>query len=160
MKSLSERFWSHVDKNGPIIRPELGNCWIWVGSLCNGYGQIRINGKTIKTHRLAWILDGHELPEDADVLHECDNPPCVRQSHLFLGNQSINNIDMYSKHRENHGGCHNSHAKLTESKVLEIKYALDKYCASCKELAEIYNIPASTISHINCGYTWKYLCRR
>ena len=29
---LGERFWSKVDKNGPIPshRPELGPCWIWI----------------------------------------------------------------------------------------------------------------------------------
>jgi hypothetical protein len=31
MKTLEERFWEKVDKNGPVPahRPELGPCWVW-----------------------------------------------------------------------------------------------------------------------------------
>jgi len=36
-----ERFWKHVDKNGPIppLHPELGNCWLWMGSF-EGEGEV------------------------------------------------------------------------------------------------------------------------
>lgn len=37
-----KRFWSKVDKDGPIPahKPELGQCWVWTASKNNaGYGR-------------------------------------------------------------------------------------------------------------------------
>ena len=25
------RFWANVNKKGPVVRPELGRCWVWTG---------------------------------------------------------------------------------------------------------------------------------
>jgi hypothetical protein len=38
--TIEDRFWSYVDKNGPVSehRPDLGPCWIWTGSKTLGYG--------------------------------------------------------------------------------------------------------------------------
>src|SRR5258708_3651290 len=41
--SLSDRFWAKVNKNGPILIPELGNCWVWTASTDRkGYGKLQI----------------------------------------------------------------------------------------------------------------------
>ena len=41
-KPIAERFYSHVDKDGPVPEhcPELGPCWEWTGSL-NQFGYAR-----------------------------------------------------------------------------------------------------------------------
>lgn len=31
-QTYEQRFWAKVDKNGPVVRPELGPCWIWTGN--------------------------------------------------------------------------------------------------------------------------------
>src|SRR5438105_526870 len=31
-RPLADRFWEKVRKDGPIIRPELGKCWLWIGT--------------------------------------------------------------------------------------------------------------------------------
>lgn len=104
-KSLRERFWNFVDKDGPPPQhvPHIGNCWVWTGSLnTRGYGVIQKGGKrTIPTQasRASWILEFGPIPPGLYVLHRCDNPPCVRPSHLFVGTQDDNIKDAMAKER-------------------------------------------------------------
>jgi hypothetical protein len=88
------RFWNHVDKT-PGQGPK-GQCWIWKGGTTGkGYGLFWYNGKQVLAHRFAWQLE--HGPTDLCVLHECDNPPCVRC--LFTGTHRDNSIDAQHKKR-------------------------------------------------------------
>ena len=65
-----------------------------------GYGQFCINGLgQIGAHVASYLLNVGGIPEGLSVCHTCDNPPCVRPSHLFLGTRSDNMRDMWSKGR-------------------------------------------------------------
>src|SRR5438552_10251708 len=113
MKSdLVERF-----KSGWTPDPFSG-CWLWF-KCCGttGYGRIRVLGKTMQAHRLSWEIYNEKPPEDIDVLHKCDTPCCVNPNHLFLGTDSDNLRDMYSKHRRTQRGVANGNNKLTENDV-------------------------------------------
>ncbi len=84
--SLEERFWANIDKT-PGLGPH-GECWEWRGVLASGgYGRLHTGPGTkyIRAHRFAWTLEHGPIPKGMDVLHKCDNPPCVRC--LFLGTQ-------------------------------------------------------------------------
>ena len=89
-----ERFWASVDPSG--------DCWLWQGAVHTdrgGYGAFQ-DGDGIKyAHRAAWELENGPIPEGMQVCHHCDNPPCVRGSHLFLGTQKDNIADMLAKGR-------------------------------------------------------------
>ncbi len=97
----AERFDSHVDKNGPIVRPELGPCWVWTSAKSRfGHGRFRLGGrgsKQIGAHRWAW--EQAHGPTMLQVCHHCDNPSCVRTEHLFEGTQLDNMRDMAAKGR-------------------------------------------------------------
>jgi hypothetical protein len=92
---LFKRFWNKV---------LLGDdCWEWTAwTKEGGYGMldVRINGEW--KHKVAsivsWFLHTGEWPT-LQVLHKCDNPPCVRFSHLFLGTQLENVRDCIAKGR-------------------------------------------------------------
>jgi hypothetical protein len=58
-----------------------------------------------KAHRVAW----GDVPENMLVLHRCDNPPCVRRSHLFLGRHLENQQDKVAKGR--HSNSRKTHCK-------------------------------------------------
>lgn len=93
-------FWSRVDKNGPIVRTELGPCWIWKASAKrNGYGSFRMNKQSVSAHVASLILAGIDIPPGHCALHRCDMPCCVNPAHLFVGTKSDNARDMYAKGR-------------------------------------------------------------
>lgn len=91
--SFIDRFWERVNKTD--------TCWVWIGSLFSGskYGQVKYNGKTRQVHRVSWQINFGEIPEGLCVCHHCDNPPCVRPDHLFLGTNYHNTMDSVRKGR-------------------------------------------------------------
>jgi hypothetical protein len=50
-------------------------------------------------HRVSWRLAYPDRPISSGlwVLHRCDNPPCVRPDHLYLGTPSDNALDRQRK---------------------------------------------------------------
>jgi hypothetical protein len=96
--TVTERFWSKVDKS-PGHGPN-GECWIWTASTFdNGYGQLKVRGKNRKAHRLAYEIQAGPIPEGLSVCHHCDNRPCIRLDHLFLGTPKENEQDKIAKGR-------------------------------------------------------------
>lgn len=85
---IEERFWRHVNKDGPVppLHPELGNCWLWTGSLDPpGYGHLYSGNRTaagnpkfIYAHRFAY----GDIPDGMEVNHLCEVEACCRRSHL------------------------------------------------------------------------------
>jgi hypothetical protein len=79
------------------------HCWEWVGPIgAGGYGAFGAAdraGLPQRAHRASWIIHFGPIPDGLNVLHHCDNRPCVRPSHLFLGTQADNIHDMIAKGR-------------------------------------------------------------
>jgi hypothetical protein len=101
-RNPEEHFWERVDRNGPVPahRPELGPCWPWTrGHFAEGYGAVKWADKTRGTHRVAWMVTYGPIPPRICVLHHCDNRPCCRPDHLFLGTKGDNARDMTAKGR-------------------------------------------------------------
>jgi hypothetical protein len=87
----SETFWDRAAQSD--------GCWIWKGSRPGRYGGFVYEGVTILAHRAAYILDRNELVGERHICHTCDNPQCVRPSHLFAGSHQDNMDDMRIKGR-------------------------------------------------------------
>ncbi len=90
-----------------------------------GYGQIMrpVDGTRIVT-RIAYSLSIGPVPANLHVCHHCDNPPCFRPIHLFVGSDSDNIRDCISKGRLKiweHKGILHPLAKLTEDDVIKIR---------------------------------------
>jgi hypothetical protein len=100
--SVEERFWSKVDKDGPVPPhcPELGPCWVWTAGKDEcGYGVIRVGPRGMKAHRLSLALAGNPPPSGKEACHKCDNPGCVNPAHLFIGTHLENMRDCHAKGR-------------------------------------------------------------
>ena len=141
------RLWAKVDKSG--------ECWEWTGAVDRkGYGRIHSFGDT-RTHRLSWELHYGPIPDGLWVLHRCDNPPCVRPDHLFLGTVADNSADMYAKDRQARGP-RLPHTKLTEADVREIRRLLAQEVPK-KRLGRQFGVAGTTILAIARGSTWTWV---
>lgn len=95
-------------------------CWVWSGAKLfpkkeRAYGYFQEKGRKVLVHRRAWEVTHGGIPKGINVLHKCDNPPCFRPDHLFLGTQHDNLVDMYSKERRKTVVCVQGHAYTEEN---------------------------------------------
>ncbi len=151
--ALWERFWAQVDRGGD------DDCWPWRGPVNNhGYGHLRVvrGGRKEYAHRVAFVLSGGELMVGAQVLHSCDNPPCVNPRHLRMGDPMANSLDKRARGRSNRGERH-GHAKLTSADVLVIRAAYASGGVTQRELADRYDVSQSQISYVVTGRTWGHV---
>ncbi len=130
----------------------IGNhCWEWKNGKneSNGYGTFLYEDKTQKAHRVSWMINRGAIPAGFQVLHECDNPACVRPSHLFLGFHLTNMRDRARKGRQ-----HNQ--KLSRDDILQIR-DLCGWGFKQKECAALWGVSKATINDLVLHKTWSIL---
>jgi hypothetical protein len=174
-----DRFWTRVEKTD--------GCWLWTGGLVSGYGSLRVGGRLrIKAHRASWwIHNGGDVPSSTTfVCHHCDNPPCVRPDHLFLGTAADNMQDAANKSRmaagprhgsklhpervprgDRHGwvvhpesrpkGELNGRAILSVDQVSEIRTLYAAGGRTIRDLGSEFGVSKSTVHFIVSGQTWR-----
>jgi len=139
--SLEDRFWCRVRKTE--------QCWEWIGfrDKC-GYGVLNVGDcKIDRAHRVSWMLRFGLIPKGMHVLHRCDNPPCVRPAHLWLGTQNDNNEDRIAKGR--------TASKLTAKQVVDIRREYSGQRGEQLILSRKYRTTQRNISSIVRGFTWR-----
>lgn len=141
-----------------VIRNDEG-CWGWKGCLAKKYGSLQYGGKykSISAHRASYLIHHGDIPNRLFVCHKCDNPPCTRPDHLFLGTSTDNNRDMFAKGRAKISkGEASSSAKLNNEKVIKIRERLQEG-RTMQSLSDEYNVAIETIFDIKHNKTWKHL---
>ncbi len=172
LTDLEVRFWTKV-----IIVDDDDSCWSWTGSIRpvqgEEYGQFKwenpVTGKTESSgaHRVSFFLTNGCLPDHAR--HACDNPICVRPSHIINGTHADNMADRNRrfgfksmpkgpeshKPHDQHGEA-NSIAVLTDEIVRE---ARTLYAAglSDREISERFGIDPATLGYAIRGETWDHI---
>lgn len=156
----SQRLVRFFDK---VITSEDG-CWIWTAcTVRDGYGRVGVNGKLMLAHRYIFEQMYGPIPDGMEVCHICDNPPCVRPDHLFLGSHKDNMLDRDLKGRQarNAGkkGERSHLAKLTDAQAAEIKqsYRPRDSVFGGRALALHYGVSKATISLLVRGQTWTHV---
>ena len=143
LRPFEESFWAKVD------RRDMDECWEWTACRNSfGYGSCRVSGKTVASHRIAWMLQNGEIADGLCVLHRCDNPPCCNPGHLFLGSRADNNHDCFAKGRNN--------PKLSKNDIVEIKTKYFDGKISQQEIADQYGVGRKYISKIVKGDRWNW----
>lgn len=90
-------------------------CLEWAGELNPaGYGKVALGDrKRAYAHRRAWSFENGPIPCGMVIMHECDNPACVRLDHLKLGTQKQNLTDASARLRfakQSAAACKQGHA--------------------------------------------------
>jgi DNA-binding transcriptional regulator YiaG len=152
-----DRFWSKVNKDGPIIREELGPCWIWTaGTFDVGYGSFWWEGINIGAHVFAFVLREGKMPAiGLMVLHHCDQRLCVR--HTYEGTHADNIHDMDARGRRNTENQRAAVAKLDAQQVLDIREYYARGDVTQHVLAETFGVSLMTINKIVRRLTWAHL---
>jgi hypothetical protein len=157
---LPSRFWSKVNKDGPVVRHDLGRCWIWTASSTrDGYGRFKLDGTEILAHVVSLIEAVGNDPDLDQACHRCDQPSCVNPNHLFWGTNSTNQIDCAAKGRHHLQkarpvGTNNANAKLTEKDVKSIRLRLGAG-ESRTSVANDIGVSYHTIRLIQIGKLWR-----
>ena len=127
-----------MNKDGPV-NPKTGTaCWLWTRcTATGGYGNLKVNGKMVRAHRIAWELLRGQIPTDYVIDHDnpdygCGQPLCVNPDHLEPVPQRINTLRRRGLHPSNTSGTRgvsydNTHGCwLAQIQVNKKQYR--KYC--------------------------------
>ena len=144
--SLEQRFWHYTQKR------KKKDCWPWtLKPISVGYGRLTWKRRTIRAHRLSWIVNFGPIPRGKCVLHSCDNRRCVNPNHLFLGDPTSNMKDRDAKGRQARGET-SGNAVMTTSNVL----ALRASPLSLSKAAIKFGISKAQASKIRCRKSWAH----
>jgi len=141
---------SECQNFGGFIRPD-------------GYGQLRVNGKTVRAHRHAYECAFGPIPEGMCVCHSCDNRTCITPDHLFLGTQRDNIRDAIQKGRfapvidnlkHDFSGEKHGNAKLTKEQV-ELIREKRKSGMRLRELADEFPVGITQLHRICKMERWR-----
>lgn len=143
MKTREERYRAKV-----IVSED--DCWGWTGTTSKfGYGLLYTNGRQEFAHRVSWSIQHGPVPTGLNVLHHCDNPPCSRPDHLFVGDDRANMLDRDMKGR--HGT-----AKLKPADIRSIR-ARRQTGERLRTIAGDFGIVESQVSDIARRLAWKHV---
>ncbi len=151
-ENFLERFWAKVRITD--------TCWLWTAYTRpppRNYGSINRwgSGHGIRAHVASWILHRGPLPHGFEVCHYCDNPPCVRPDHLWLGTHQQNMDDMVAKGRSRSlQGEASPNAKLTWADVDYIRSHYDRAARNGRILADKFGVTCGQIHDVVHYVVW------
>lgn len=102
MKKIRDEIEKSIRRNIVVGDTEYNGtkCWLWSGNLSLGYGivsQSKYNPYSSRAHRASYEYYRGKIPEGLFVCHHCDVKRCINPDHLFVGTNSDNINDYYSK---------------------------------------------------------------
>lgn len=145
--SIEDKLARYVDRSGG---PDA--CWPWTrGRSTDGYGRVYPPRKGVAkaAHRVAYEQANGPIPEGAEVLHFCDNPPCCNPAHLSVGSHAENMKEMGQRGRASSGPAH-PRTKLTDEQVTEAR-RMREGGALNREIADRFGVTQPYISRLTRG---------
>jgi hypothetical protein len=99
-----------------------------------GYGEVSMNGKKYRVHRLFYEFYNGPFDQTLDVCHTCDNPICVNPAHLWLGTHKDNMADCRAKDRYHYANlthCKRGHEFTPENTIRNGRSRQLRGCRIC-----------------------------
>lgn len=144
---MATRFWEKVNKT-PGLGP-WGTCWEWTGCRYKGYGRFTLAGRGTSTRatRALWFLLYGRFPA-LDILHACDNPPCVNPAHLSEGTHAQNMAEAGERGLMPH---------KYNAALIRLVRLLRAYGWTYKRIAEFSSVKHNSVAQICAGRQWKHV---
>jgi len=158
---ITDGFRTIVVSGSPLIVGKDGSVWdVVLGQPLNTYkdkdGYLCANkkGLSIKIHRLVLFAFIGGPKHGQECRHLDGNPANNTLENIVWDSKTANRQDRVTHGTHNDGSKH-GRAKLTEEMVMVIRSLLETN--TNEELATIYDVSVSTISHIRNGRTWTHV---
>ncbi|MRR49333.1 MAG: hypothetical protein EG825_00200 [Rhodocyclaceae bacterium] len=145
-----------------IDEPREVGCWNWTRiTNGSGYGMLKVAGRMVYAHRLAYELSHGSVPDGLHVIHSCDNPRCINPAHLSLGTRSQNMKECSERGRARipkpiKRGEDNGASKLQEVDIRSIRRLLSNGDTQ-QSIADRLGVTQRTISDIKLGKKWGHV---
>lgn len=156
MGTAEERFWGNVTKTR--------KCWTYRHTGKRGYGKLLVNGKHLRANRFVWEITYGPIPAGMIICHHCDNPSCVRPSHLFVGTHADNMMDKIRKGRGGYCGPkqpvygeRHPNTILRNADIRKIRRLYAVGNISQQALGEIFSITQTAVSAIVRRKWWQHV---
>lgn len=122
-----------------------------------GYGVVKIKGRQLLHHRVAYVQRHNLKIEDIDgviIRHGCDNPACINPEHLVPGTHADNTSDKVARGRQYKGTAQHN-AKLDYDKATLIRQQYTAGGITQRKLAANWGVSQTVIANIIHLRYWK-----
>ena len=147
-----------------ITKVKIGDgCWEWTAYRNElNRGIFVYKSKNKKAHRISYRIFVGEILDGLEICHRCNNPACVRPSHLYAGTHKENMKDEIG--RKKASGENNGHSRFANKDIVDIRRMFDainpargQKFNTCCILANMYDCSPYSILHIVDRRTWKHV---
>jgi hypothetical protein len=122
---------------GLIIDPD-SDCVLWSGALgSKGYGSIKVAGKNLMTHRLAWELVNGPIPAGLQIDHLCRVRHCANLSHMELVTSRVNTLRGVSESAVNAAKTHCKRGHPFDSENTRFTPQGHRICRICRHESRV-----------------------
>lgn len=129
----------------PLVRVTDSGCW-----------ELQNKGADSTIRRIVYRMFRGDFDSRLELLHSCDNPPCVNPDHLRPGTHKENMADMMAKGRSRGGAPRGVVKKQRPKKVASILGARCKLSdKQLRELRAIYE-PGDNLKEFSSAMAFKF----
>jgi hypothetical protein len=135
VRPLAGRFWEKVEKTD--------TCWLWGKCITSGgYGRLKVGGRTVLAHRVAYELEVGPIPDGLQLDHVrargCANKHCVNPAHLEPVTPGLNTRRGTAPAATNARKirCKRGHAFTPENTYIRQRTPIrsERSCRTCKNI--------------------------